>query len=262
MKLVLCQIQMEPENQVTIRRTVYKTLTISPVFHWLYRAWVVIEAGKLRACSDDIHQVCELVLMLPRCHQTWSVLFDGNSTLNCCFDKTYPGVLIFWSMQTYHCPPRPSHQQIRELTWMANSQTRGSESQICSTLFWKFYQAYLWWTGKNKAIVNMDKMTLTVEKNIAIVPVFNLCNKKQLDFWQVSNGNIVIPGASRRRCSKRRSSLQSSSELWGTLQSWVDQTPGGSIPAETSCCSSWPGEETRCWARALWTHSHWRLQKS
>ena len=28
----------------------------------------------------------------------------------------------------------------------------------------------------------MDKMTLAVKKNIAVVPVFNLCNKKQLDW--------------------------------------------------------------------------------
>ena len=28
----------------------------------------------------------------------------------------------------------------------------------------------------------MDKMTLTVEKNIAIVPVFNLCNIKTIRF--------------------------------------------------------------------------------
>ena len=130
MKLVLCQIQMEPEEQKSNiwMKFLLKTLMITPVFHRLYRARVVVEAGKLRACSDDIHEVCELVLVLPRRHQTLSVFSDNNKSYGC-FYKTYPGVLIFWSRQTYHCPLHPSHQQTRESTWMANSQTRGSKTK-------------------------------------------------------------------------------------------------------------------------------------
>ena len=80
MKLVLCQIQMEPEEQKSQIEMRFPKNTVTPVFHGLYRARVVVEAGKLRACSDDIHEVCELVLVLPGSYQTCPVYVNNNKS--------------------------------------------------------------------------------------------------------------------------------------------------------------------------------------
>ena len=141
---------------------------------------------------------------------------------------THPGVLVFWSRRTYHCPPRPSRPQTRGWAWKENSRNQDSETNSCTlplNIFCNilyFVNCPLWWAGKNKSIVNVNQMTLTVEKDIAIVSVLDLLK----NVIKSRDKRSLEPVTSRRRCSKRRNSWRSSSAPWGTPQSWAGRTPG------------------------------------